>query len=269
MSGDAAPSHRKRREGAVLRGAPAGFGRSPPVGRGRCPGSLLLGAQTGGSLVESSAPVPAPPGLCAQGLDSADQCGSILLLIRRWCALKETQSCGGPVVGGPVAPVGRWSEIRLSFGLEKGLGGHVVRNASESARIHPDPAKTVELRRISDQPRAEPSENDETQTRFGPAHPLPPGFTAEPAREAPEGRRTGRRALLRFRVLRSAFRVTCRLPETKPHPSAGLRDEPVPADQSRTPARTRDATSRFAPMGAPLPGGCAGRPGQPWPVAVK
>ena len=114
----------------------------------------------------------------------------------------EPQSRGGPVVGGPVARVGRWSEIRLSLGLGNGLGGHVVQNASESARIHPDPAKTVELRRISDQPRAEPSENGETQTHFGPA-------------------------------------------------------------------RTRDATSRFAPMGAPMPGGCAERPGQPWPVAVR
>ena len=40
----------------------------------------------------------------------------------------------------------------------------VVQNASESSRIHPDPAKTVELRRILDQPDAEPSENAEAQT---------------------------------------------------------------------------------------------------------
>lgn len=45
-----------------------------------------------------------------------------------------------------------WSEMRLSLGRIRGLSGCVVQNASESARIPPDPAKTVELRRISDQP---------------------------------------------------------------------------------------------------------------------
>ena len=62
----------------------------------------------------------------------------------------------------------RWSETRLSLGRIRGLSGCVVRNASESARIRPDPAKTVELRRILDHPRVEPSEKSETQTHFGP-----------------------------------------------------------------------------------------------------
>ena len=46
--------------------------------------------------------------------------------------------------------------------------GSVVQKASESHRIHPDPAKTVKPRRISDHSRAEPAENSETQTHFGP-----------------------------------------------------------------------------------------------------
>ena len=44
----------------------------------------------------------------------------------------------------------------------------MVQNASESDRIRPDPAKTVKPRRISDHSRAEPVENSETQTHFGP-----------------------------------------------------------------------------------------------------
>ena len=64
--------------------------------------------------------------------------------------------------------------MRLSFGWEQGLGGHVVQNASESHRIRPNPAKTVKPRRFLDHPRAEPFENSETQTHFGP---LPPTAT--------------------------------------------------------------------------------------------
>ena len=37
-----------------------------------------MAAQTGGSLVKSSAPAPAPSELCAQGRDSSDQCGFML-----------------------------------------------------------------------------------------------------------------------------------------------------------------------------------------------
>ena len=62
----------------------------------------------------------------------------------------------------------RWSEMRLSLGRIRGLSGCVVQNASESARIRLNPAKSVELRRILDHPRAGPSENSETQTHFGP-----------------------------------------------------------------------------------------------------
>lgn len=232
MSGGAAPSRRKRWEGAALRGGPAGFARSPPVGRGQCPGSLLLGAQTGGSLAKSTDPAV----VRADGDPVA-----------RW-------SCGR-WPGGPVARVGRWSEIRLSLGLENGLGGHAVQNASESAQIHPDPAKTVELRRISDQPRAEPSENDETQTHFGPAHPLPPGFTAEPARGAPEARRTGRRALPWFRVLRPALRVTCPPPEP----------EPTPVQDSGTSQPLRIGAARTSPHPrCHEPVRPDGRPGAGW-----
>ena len=79
--------------------------------------------------------------------------------------------------------------MRLSFGRERGLDGHVVQNASESHRIHPDPAKTVKPRRISDHSRAEPAENSETQTHFGP---LPPRFAVEPAGAgAPKAQRAG------------------------------------------------------------------------------
>ena len=62
----------------------------------------------------------------------------------------------------------RWSETRLSLGRIRGLSGRLVQNASESARIRLNPAKSVELRRILDHPRAGPSENSETQTHFGP-----------------------------------------------------------------------------------------------------
>ena len=51
------------------------------------------------------------------------------------------------------------------------LSGSVVQNASESHRIHPNPAKTTKPRRISDHPRAKPAENSETQTHFGPPTP--------------------------------------------------------------------------------------------------
>ena len=71
----------------------------------------------------------------------------------------------------PGASVVRWSEMRLSLGRERGLGGHVVQKASECHRIHPNPAKTIKPRRILDHSRAEPAENSETQTRFGPPTP--------------------------------------------------------------------------------------------------
>ena len=79
--------------------------------------------------------------------------------------------------------------MRLSLGRERGLGGHVVQNASESDRIRPDPAKTVKPRRFLDHSRAEPVENSETQTHFGP---LPPRFAVEPAGAgAPKAQRAG------------------------------------------------------------------------------
>ena len=65
----------------------------------------------------------------------------------------------------------RWSEMRLSLGRIRGLSGCVVQNASESARIRPDPAQVAKLRRILDHPRAMPPERGETQTDFGPPHP--------------------------------------------------------------------------------------------------
>ena len=46
----------------------------------------------------------------------------------------------------------RWSEMRLSLGRIRGLSGCVVQNASESARIRPDPAQIAKLRRILDRP---------------------------------------------------------------------------------------------------------------------
>ena len=82
-----------------------------------------------------------------------------------------------------------WSKKRLSL--------------TESTRIRPKPSnpdafrttparsppKTARLRRISDHPRAEPTENSETQTRFGP---LPPRFAVEPAGAgAPKAQRAG------------------------------------------------------------------------------
>ena len=79
---------------------------------------------------------------------------------------------GAPTPAGSTANPGgggrEWSKKRLSFGRERGLGGHVVQKASESHRIHPNPAKTIKPRRISDHPRAKPAENSETQTHFGP-----------------------------------------------------------------------------------------------------
>ena len=82
-----------------------------------------------------------------------------------------------------------WSKKRLSL--------------TESTRIRPkpsnpdafrttparSPSKTARLRRISDHPRAEPTENSETQTRFGPP---PPRFAVEPAGAgAPKAQRAG------------------------------------------------------------------------------
>ena len=56
--------------------------------------------------------------------------------------------CGGALHGDragldltPGGPGARWSKKRLSLGRIQGLSGCVVQNASESARIHPDPAK--------------------------------------------------------------------------------------------------------------------------------
>ena len=82
-----------------------------------------------------------------------------------------------------------WSKKRLSL--------------TESTRIRPkpsnpdafwtiharSPSKTVKLRRFLDHPRAEPVENSETQTHFGP---LPPRFAVEPAGAgAPKAQRAG------------------------------------------------------------------------------
>ena len=57
--------------------------------------------------------------------------------------------------------------MRLSSRLERGLVERMVQNASESARIRPDPAQVAKLRRILDHPRAMPPERGETQTEFG------------------------------------------------------------------------------------------------------
>ena len=72
----------------------------------------------------------------------------------------------------PGRPAAWWSEMRLSLGRIQGFSGRLVQNAPESARNRLDPTKTVKLRRILDHPRAGPSENSETQTHFGPPHPL-------------------------------------------------------------------------------------------------
>ena len=61
--------------------------------------------------------------------------------------------------------------MRLSSRLERGLVERMVQNASESARIRPDPAQIAKLRRILDRPRAVPPGWGETQTDFGPPHP--------------------------------------------------------------------------------------------------
>ena len=58
--------------------------------------------------------------------------------------------------------------MRLSSRLERGLVERMVQNASESARIRPDPAQIAKLRRILDRPRAVPPGWGETQTDFGP-----------------------------------------------------------------------------------------------------
>ena len=76
----------------------------------------------------------------------------------------------GPGAGGARSPVWR-SEMRLSSRLERGLVERMVQNASESARIRPDPAQVAKLRRILDHPRAVPPGWGETQTDFGPPHP--------------------------------------------------------------------------------------------------
>ena len=76
----------------------------------------------------------------------------------------------GPGAGGARSPVWR-SEMRLSSRLERGLVERMVQNASESARIRPDPAQVAKLRRILDRPRAVPPGWGETQTDFGPPHP--------------------------------------------------------------------------------------------------
>ena len=76
----------------------------------------------------------------------------------------------GPGAGGARSPVWR-SKMRLSSRLERGLVERMVQNASESARIRPDPAQIAKLRRILDRPRAVPPGWGETQTDFGPPHP--------------------------------------------------------------------------------------------------
>ena len=57
----------------------------------------------------------------------------------------------GPGAGGARSPVWR-SKMRLSSRLERGLVERMVQNASESARIRPDPAQIAKLRRILDRP---------------------------------------------------------------------------------------------------------------------
>ena len=74
------------------------------------------------------------------------------------------------------SPVWR-SEMRLSSRLERGLVERMVQNASESARIRPDPAQIAKLRRILDHPRAVPPGWGETQTGFGPPPPGARRFT--------------------------------------------------------------------------------------------
>ena len=67
--------------------------------------------------------------------------------------------------------------MRLSSRLERGLVECMVQNASESARIRPDPAQIAKLRRILDHPRAVPPGWGETQTGFGPPPPGARRFT--------------------------------------------------------------------------------------------
>ena len=67
--------------------------------------------------------------------------------------------------------------MRLSSRLERGLVERMVQNASESARIRPDPAQIAKLRRILDHPRAVPPGWGETQTGFGPPPPGAKRFT--------------------------------------------------------------------------------------------
>ena len=74
------------------------------------------------------------------------------------------------------SPVWR-SEMRLSSRLERRLVERMVQNASESARIRPDPAQIAKLRRILDHPRAVPPGWGETQTGFGPPPPGARRFT--------------------------------------------------------------------------------------------
>ena len=76
----------------------------------------------------------------------------------------------------PRSPVWR-SKMRLSSRLERGLVERMVQNASESARIRPDPAQIAKLRRILDHPRAVPPGWGETQTGFGPPPPGARRFT--------------------------------------------------------------------------------------------
>ena len=82
----------------------------------------------------------------------------------------------GPGAGGARSPVWR-SKMRLSSRLERGLVERMVQNASESARIRPDPAQIAKLRRILDRPRAMPPERGETETDFGPPPPGARRFT--------------------------------------------------------------------------------------------
>ena len=82
------------------------------------------------------------------------------------------------------SPVWR-SEMRLSSRLERGLVERMVQNASESARIRPDPAQIAKLRRILDHPRADPSERGVTQTHFGPQpHPGERGHEPQQPKQA-------------------------------------------------------------------------------------
>ena len=97
---------------------------------------LRLGAQdTARPQEELRTARVAEPGAGEQRGTSMESVGALLLPVARWSGGLAGQWPGGLAAW--------WSETRLSLGRIRGLSGCVVQNASESARIRPDPAKTV------------------------------------------------------------------------------------------------------------------------------